>query len=205
MRILIFGDSITYGAWDKEGGWVQRLRKFLDEKTLADNGHFSVYNLGISGDNTEDLLERVEAETRHRLKEKEKMVFVFAIGVNDSQFIHSKNNLRVIPEEFENNIRDLINISKQFSSKIIFIGLTSVDESKTTPIPWNTDKSYKNEYIKKYDDIIKKVCEENKINHVRVFDKLKIADFEDGLHPNSAGHQKIFEIVKKFLIDNKII
>ena len=35
-RILIFGDSITYGAWDKEGGWVQRLRKFLDERNLTD-------------------------------------------------------------------------------------------------------------------------------------------------------------------------
>jgi len=27
VNILVFGDSITYGAWDEEGGWVQRLRK----------------------------------------------------------------------------------------------------------------------------------------------------------------------------------
>jgi lysophospholipase L1-like esterase len=36
MRLLIFGDSITYGAWDIEGGWAARLRKFLDGKTLTD-------------------------------------------------------------------------------------------------------------------------------------------------------------------------
>lgn len=205
MIILIFGDSITYGAGDKEGGWVQRLRRFLDEKTLSDENYFSVYNLGIGADNTEDLLQRFKPETKHRLKEEEKTVFIFAIGINDSQFVHSKNSLRVLPEKFKDNLLVLINNAKRFSPKIIFVGLTPVDESKTTLVSWNTDKSYKNEYIKKYDNIIKKVCEENKINHVRVFDKLKVADFEDGLHPNSAGHQKIFEIVKEFLIENKII
>ncbi|MEK7071708.1 MAG: hypothetical protein AAB959_00255 [Patescibacteria group bacterium] len=27
---LIFGSSVTYGAWDSEGGWANRLRSFLD-------------------------------------------------------------------------------------------------------------------------------------------------------------------------------
>ena len=30
-------------------------------------------------------------------------------------------------------------------------------------------------------------------------------DLEDGLHPNSAGHEKMFQRVKDFLIKNKII
>ena len=34
--LLVFGDSITYGAWDLEGGWVQRLRSFIDKKNLTD-------------------------------------------------------------------------------------------------------------------------------------------------------------------------
>jgi len=70
-------------------------------------------------------------------------------------------------------------------------------------------RSYKNEYIRKYDEIIKTVCEENKINFVEVFRKFKELNYQnlldDGLHPNSAGHQKIFEIVKDSLIKNKII
>lgn len=33
IDILIFGDSITYGAWDSEkGGWVNRLRLTLENK-----------------------------------------------------------------------------------------------------------------------------------------------------------------------------
>jgi len=32
-NILIFGASITYGVWDLEkGGWVQRLRDYLEKK-----------------------------------------------------------------------------------------------------------------------------------------------------------------------------
>lgn len=30
MRILVFGDSIVYGAWDTEGGWAERLKKRED-------------------------------------------------------------------------------------------------------------------------------------------------------------------------------
>ncbi len=119
MKILIFGDSITYGACDREGGWVQRLRKFLDEKNLTENDDFSLYNLGVGGDNTEDILKRFEPETKARIDEEEETVFIFAIGINDSQFVHGKNRLRVLPEKFKNNIQVPIGAAKQFSHKII--------------------------------------------------------------------------------------
>ena len=76
-NILVFGDSITYGAWDKDGGWVQRLRKFLDENYED----FFVCNLGVSGNNSDDLLKRFEFETEQRIKEEKKTIFIFAIGI----------------------------------------------------------------------------------------------------------------------------
>jgi len=205
MRILIFGDSIAYGAWDKEGGWVQRLRKFLDEKNLTDSDFYClVYNLGVSGNTINDLIERFEFETKQRLKESEETIIIFAIGINDSYFVHSENNNRVPINKFKENIQKLIKSAKKFSSKIIFVGLTPVDETKTTPIPWDADKSYKNEYIEKYNKVIKKVCEENEILFIEIFEdwmKLNYKNLlEDGLHPNSEGHKKIFESVKEFLI-----
>jgi lysophospholipase L1-like esterase len=209
-QILIFGDSITYGAWDKEGGWVQRLRKFLDEKNLTDSDFYClVYNLGVSGNNSEDLLERFEFETKQRLKEDEETIIIFAIGINDSQFVHSKDKHGVPIDKFKDNIQKLISLAQKFSSKIIFVGLTPVDETKTAPIPWNADVSYKNEYIQKYNETIKTICEENKIYFIEIFEKLKELNYqellEDGLHPNSEGHKKIFEIVKDFLIKNNLV
>jgi len=207
MRIVVFGYSTTYGCWDYEHeGWVNRLRRFLDKKISS-----RVYNLGISGDTTIELLERFERECKPRIKEglEELSVIIIAIGINDSQFLNDKKINRVPEEEFELNIRKLIEISKNFKSKTLFVGLTPVDESKTMPVPWDKNKSYKNEYIHKYDGIIKSLCKENKIPFVEVFEKMLNLNYEklleDGLHPNSKGHMFIFEAVKDFLIDNEII
>ncbi|MGC9310458.1 MAG: SGNH/GDSL hydrolase family protein [Candidatus Aenigmatarchaeota archaeon] len=67
-RILIFGDSIVFGLWDKQGGWANRLRKELDESARGDpNRHIQLYNLGIAGDTSIDVLERCENEILQRI------------------------------------------------------------------------------------------------------------------------------------------
>lgn len=212
MKILIFGDSIAHGAWDTEkGGWAQRIKIFLDEETLSESeNEYTIYNLGVSGNNTEDLLERFEFETNQRLKEDdEELMFIFAIGVNDSQFIHIKNALRFSTEEYKDNLNKLLVLARKFSSKIIFVGLTPVDETKTTPIPWNTDKSYKNEYIKQFNDTLRSFCKESDVYFVEIFEGLIKTDYpkllKDGLHPNTKGHQKMFEILKDFINKNNLV
>lgn len=209
-HVLIFGDSITYGAWDKEGGWAKRLRNFLDEKQLSDsNICYTTYNLGISGDNTDDLLKRFDFETERRLDEGEETIFIFAIGINDCQFLHKENRFRIEERKFKENIQKLIMSANIVSSKILFVGLTPVDESKTIPIPWNTNKSYKNEYVEKYNEMIKSICKENNILFIEIFENWLKLDYkkilEYGLHPNTEGHQKLFEIVRDYLIEKNLI
>ena len=189
MNILIFGDSITWGAYDPEqGGWATRLRNYFEEK----DNDIDVYNLGISGDTTADLLERIEVEAKSR----EPNLIIFAIGINDAQFIHSTNGLRVSLDEFQQNLAKLLSIAKKFTDKVVFVGLTRVDESKTTPIPWNTDKSYTNENIKRLDNAIKKFCEDNKLKFIPMESVVGNDDLIDGLHPNIRGHIKMFERMK---------
>lgn len=209
-QILVFGDSETYGAWDKKGGWVARLRSFVDERIILSEQKFYclIYNLGIDGDTTENLLKRFDFETKQRLQEKETII-IFAIGGNDSVFLHSKNSNIVSPIKFKKNIQKLIKLAKNFDSEIIFIGLSHADELKTVPVFWNKEMSYKNEYIRQYDEIIKSVCQENKVDFIEIFEKFKKMDYkkllEDGVHPNSKGHSLIYETVKDFLIAKKII
>ncbi len=193
VNICIFGDSITWGSWDPEGGgWVTRLRKSLEllyEKEDNINKELKICNLGISGDNTEDLLKRFKVECEAREPEK----IIIAIGINDSQYVKSKKHTRVSLEDFRENIKKLIDLSKNFTHDIAFIGLTKVDESKTIPIPWNKDKEYKNSNIIEYDLVIKSLCKENNLKYVYLYDLLKNDDLYDGLHPNSEGHKKIFK------------
>ena len=159
MNILIFGDSITWGAYDPEqGGWATRLRNYFEAK----DNDTDVYNLGVSGDTTADLLNRIEIE----VKSREPDLIIFAIGINDAQFIHSTNGLHVSLDEFQQNLAKLLSVAKKFTDKVVFVGLTKVDESKTTPIPWNTDKSYTNENIERLDNAIKKFCEDKKLKFI---------------------------------------
>lgn len=208
VRFLIFGDSITYGAWDLEGGWVQRLRNFLDKKTLADEGYYLVYNLGISGDTSKDLLERFDFETKQRLKEGDETIFLFEIGVNDCGFLISKNNSELSEKEFEHNLKELISKAQKISSKIVFVGIAPFDESRVSPVPWHKDLVYKNVLAKRFNRIIEKTCQENNLLFIDIFNKITQKDcknFEDGAHPDSSGHEKIFEIIKKSLIKERVI
>src|SRR3989338_9595652 len=105
VQILIFGDSITYGAWDIEGGWVQRLRKYLDKKVINSNyeEYYITYNLGISGDISGDIIKRFKKETEDRLNDKEhneSVIFIFAIGTNDCLFINKTKKLNCSKEKY---------------------------------------------------------------------------------------------------------
>ncbi len=204
-RILVFGGSIIWGAWDLEkGGWVNRLRLFFDNNNLTESMFdYSVYNIGVSGDTSSDLFRRFEIETKFRLREE--LIFIFGVGTNDSAWVHSKNNFWVPPNEYEQNIRKLISLARKFSSKIVFVGMLGVDEPRVDPIPWDTDKSYKNEYIKKYDTLLEEICKEEKVGYIKLFGKVPNELLEDGVHPTSKGHQKIFEVVRDFLIKNKLV
>lgn len=196
-NICVFGDSITWGANDSEqGGWVNRLRNYYQSQGLRVDKDVDVYNLGVSGDNTEDLLKRFHVELEARLGEKTTFV-VFAIGINDSQFVISKNENRISAEAFQANLKTLIKDAKKYADKIAFVGLTQVDEAKTVPISWNKDKRYTNDDIEKYDEIIQIVVDEEGIVYIGMKGVVGLEDLGDGLHPNSEGHKKMFEKIKE--------
>ena len=68
----------------------------------------------------------------------------------------------------------------------------------------NIDKSYKNKYIQEFNNILKKFCEDNNVYFIDIFKDFVKEDYksllEDGLHPNTKGHNKIFKAVRDFLV-----
>jgi lysophospholipase L1-like esterase len=198
MKILIFGDSITEGFYDNEkGGWVDRLKNSM----IKEKDDVSIYNLGISGDTTEDLLERFDTES----KKREPDIIIFAIGINDSSYRESKKENKVPLERFKKNIKELKQRAESFTNKIFFIGITNITEELTTPVPWNLDASYLNKNIGEYNKALKDFCNENNILFLELYNLLNKNDLEDGLHPNPQGHEKIFKKVRDFLEKNKLM
>lgn len=192
------------------GGWVSRLTEFLETRYLAGEGDESyIYNLSISGDQSDDILARFENEIKLRFSQKRDFVVIFATVLNDSAVVHSKNDHWVNLQDFENNLRQLIAMAREYSDQIIFLGQTAVDQEIVDPMPWDTDKSYRDEDIKKYDQALQNIAKENNAGYVPLFDKFMAGDYKkllhDGAHPNSAGHQLIFETVRDYLSEQKII
>jgi lysophospholipase L1-like esterase len=208
-NILVFGDSITHGACDIKGGWAQRLKEFLDEKILDGNEDYpSLYNLGVSGDTTELLLERFEPELKGRLDTDENMIMI-AIGANDSSILDETKEFWVPSAKFKENIQKLIEISKKYSKKIIFVGLTLVEEPKVSPFHGGIDIHYRNENLKKYNEILKNLSQENEVFFIEIMEEWKKLDYfkflYDGIHPNSDGHKMIYEIIRDFLLEKDLI
>ena len=109
-RICIFGASITWGKLDFEGGgWTDRLKRHLLE---IDESH-QVYNLGITGNNTSLLLERMYTECKARLKSKYQKdgIIIISLGNNDSKLVKNKAPSIPIPL-FKKNIKKIRKIRK---------------------------------------------------------------------------------------------
>jgi len=203
MRVLVFGDSIVQGYWDTEGGWVARLRRFYDEQIVKDlrrdEDYPSIFNLGISGGNSQTILDRFSNEVKAR-KNTEPLAVIICTGVNDSYLEHDKVQ-NTSPEDYELNLRELAKKAKELADKTIFIGLIAGDESQTLPVFWR-DIYYYNDRIKQYEDIMGKVAQSQGAGFIPVHDEFKkhLAAgkdlLADGLHPNNEGHQFIYEIVR---------
>ncbi|MBI5803324.1 hypothetical protein HY448_01415 [Candidatus Pacearchaeota archaeon] len=190
--ICVFGDSIVWGAYDSEkGGWVNRLRIFLAEKDIE------VYNLGISDDDSSDLLKRFKKECEAR----KPRVIIIAIGTNDSQYVNKEGNFYVQIDEFQKNLDEILFQGKKFTRKIVFVSALKINESKM-PMVFEDGKKYfyTNKNLIKYMEKIKELCSKNGIDYIELFNLLDKKDLYDGIHPNSKGHEKIYKKVKDFLV-----
>lgn len=212
--ILVFGTSTAYGFWDIEGGWVQRLRRYIDEKQMASEDlYFAVYNLGVSGDTSRGMAQRMEAEIKSRIfddDEGEETIVIISVGVNDSIVNHLSGECQIPLDIFKENVKEMLEIARKYTRKIIFVGNKPVDESRLDPIPWLPGNSYKEELVEKYDKSVAEFCLNNGIPFIDVYDAFRKEKewkklLDDGVHPSAGGHKLIFETVKTWLVNHKVI
>lgn len=197
MRLLFFGDSITQGLWSVEGGWVEIIRKHYDGlamQDLSNNKQPEVYNLGISGDTTRNLLARIGQETKARIWPEDPVTVIVSIGTNDDLF--ESDTQWVPPYEFAKNLEEIIAIVQPLAKHVVLVGNGAVDERKTAPVPWG-DFYYTNKELARSEQGIAVAAAKFGLPFVPIYDDFKReldkgADLlADGLHPNFKGHQFI--------------
>ena len=200
--IYAFGDSITYGAWDIEGGgWANRLRCYFDGLQDEDPSlYYIVYNLGIPGETTDGLVNRFELEIKAR--ERKDSIFVFAYGANDVALAGDKYT--VAKDAFKANLSEAVAKAKNVSQKIVLVNITPVIEEVTNNTGNPLHRKRLNKDIQDYNKVIAGIgaeqnCQVADVNSLYIKSGCKELFDEDGLHPNAKGHEIIFEEVKKSL------
>ena len=181
MEIGVWGDSIVYGSCDSEGlGWVGRLRK-----SLPPEDYFGVYNRGVCGDSSADVLKRFSVEATSI----EPNNVILAVGINDTKYEKNSSSNKIPVEEFHFNMKSLIREAKVFTNDIYVVGMTKVAEGADRP----SGTRFINSEIQRYNSVLERISKEENVRFVAVFDTLDPAvDLFDGLHPNAQGYEKLF-------------
>lgn len=202
--ILALGDSIVFGRGTvPSNGWTSRIKKYFESKEF----HNVVYNLGIPGDSSSGLVKRFETECRARVDNTwpgSKFVILIGVGMNDICYAKTSDNPKTKPVLFKKNILKLIKLAKKYTKDVVFVGITPVDEKST--MPWE-GMYYSNEMIKEYNSLILNCCKKEGVLFVDLFGKMPRYRelLVDGIHPNEKGYEKMYKVIKKFWIDNKLI
>lgn len=185
---------------------MARLWQHYTKNLLADpdGADITIFNLGISGDGSDRLASRFKNETEARKFPGEELAFIFSIGTNNT-WVRSNGEPVSTPDKYLDDLRKLISMAREYSPRIMFIGLTPCDEARAHPVPWNKDIYFTNERLRLFDETLKKACEEENVKYLPIFEAIKQRldsgedIYTDGLHPNDAGHQLIFERVRPAL------
>ena len=200
LKLVAFGDSLIYGFGDGVGGgWVERLRR---QWMLPESAGHVLYNLGVRGDRTYQVSQRLGNEFRHRgeLRNRVPDAIILSVGLNDSARVQSPTGRSYTDfEHFKTVLDNLLNLSQQLCP-VIFVGMVPVDESK---MPFQDCLYYSHADQYRYKEATKLACLEREIPYLDIFDKWLARGniwctsclTSDGLHPNAAGYQSLFEDV----------
>ena len=201
-KILInfLGDSITEGLkWQKKEVYCHYLSKWLNIR-VNNQGYRATKIARQKGDNK---------DFNYRLKDlDEKAGFTFIFGGTNDYSLGDAELGDINSESYftfygalKNLVKDLL---KKFDNdKICFILPLSRFEE---------DKVINHGNLPDYRNIIKEICDLNKIDYLDLCNELPIPNtdgkseyFKDGLHPNKQGHKLIARNIIKYLKKKGII
>ena len=188
MKILFQGDSVTDAGRDRSdphdmGNGYPRFASAMMQDSFSDK-EFEFVNLGISGNRTEHLVERLEAD----FIEIQPDIVSIMIGVNDVWHHYAFEYVETTDEQFEKNYRTVLDaIKSRTNTRILMIQpflLETVDPAK---------QAYTEELARKQ-AIVKQLADEYADAYLPLDEILHRETEEepayyaaDGVHPTSDG------------------
>jgi lysophospholipase L1-like esterase len=235
-HVYCFGDSISYGEGDPlSGGWVDRLKsrcsasdKQSSSTVVPEQPEFTVFNLGIPGETTDGLRQRIKPEFERRHVRATDSIVVLNYGANDI-VIHqpkkpvedlsesSKQQKSVVPlAYFERNIGEAIKFSLSKQATVILLGLLPVCpryDGVSNQFEQVKFDSSVNSYNLKLEQMAQQsnvICLDLYTEFSESFNRIDEHQgaqlfSDDKVHPNAEGHaliaNKLAKLIQQICID----
>lgn len=201
--IICFGDSITRGESDAVyGGWADRIKTRLIKQFLeTDQDRVSVFNMGISGETTDGLMQRFQPECVTRLSADNNNTVLFGYGANDLACQEGEH--LVVIGSYIHNLSRCIGFALEKGAAVVLINVTPI-AAHLDGIP-NINKRIRDDVtINRYNKALLDLSVKYNVTLIDVYTPFN-ADKEayltaDGLHPNSAGHALLYEVIASSLL-----
>lgn len=189
-RIYTFGDSQTYGAWDSQGGWCDRLRQRMHAMTLDESlgVKYQMFNLGIGGEHSRALRARIKNELDARHRPDWPPIIIIATGENDTRYV--EGGKPIVPlEEYRANMEAAIAIAREYTGRILLVGLT-LTKHETQSFKTTT---FSHDLLRQYDGALTEIAAKEQLPKVDAIEALAAEHnevfYKDGVHLNDRGHE----------------
>jgi len=203
------GSSNAYGVGASEAGWADLIKRYLHEKMYSEGEvgeQFEIFNFAKSGE-TIAFVKNLASEILEHYGRGQKTIILVSAGGNNTKAVDTPDNYVSTLTEYENEMKDLLELLKENSETLILVDSNGyVDETKTNPKlnPLTGKYSYftnaRRKQFKVKADIL---CQELNIPVAEILVDSKQWEraymHTDGIHPNQAGHQLVFESIKPIL------
>lgn len=195
MRVLVFGDSIAFGGYDSQGGWVDRIKHRYIQDYINGRKRHAIINLGIGGDVSTRLVDRIDSSIASATVSSKTIAAVVSIGVNDSRLVGEQGVPETTEEAYEAALQQIFTKLSAATDRILVVGLTRINAKRDLVIE---EFVYNNEQIARYDDILKRVAADFHATYIDVSAGLEGNSelyFADNLHLNYAGHELLAKTI----------
>ena len=189
MKVLFQGDSVTDGERDRSNphdmgeGYPKYASAMLQDSFPKTD--FEFVNLGISGNRTSDLVDRLSSD----FVEINPDITVLMIGINDV-WHHYSHGIETTDVQFEENLRTVLSaIREKTHSRLLLVQPILLDvEDK---------RAFRDELSRKH-SIVRRLADEYADAYLPMDDILRAETAEeptyyaaDGVHPNENGRKFI--------------
>jgi lysophospholipase L1-like esterase len=141
---------------------VELIRHYAHTKTVESQGDtkLQVLNLGIGGNTSTKILERMASEIRSRHSASWPFLLIFSFGTNDARTADGEAETSV--EVFDENVKSIIREARKYTDKMLFVGAPPIGQ----PVVHLKDHEYSDERLRAYESRLSSILQRENVPYV---------------------------------------